>query len=584
MLHTINRKFYTLVLVLVFLFGIVYLALAYFIREQSQSAIRGQEDVFIEREIRSLQNMFFEIRLWSIVVIFQEHPKADRRFGLLIEEIQGRLALLKRRPLEATIKKDLLKVADYLSQYEADFDRIIQLKTRQRLNRTLFNSNYQSLASSVLRSQKADLLKPLFNLAHFQTSYLAGHLESEYQALQVVMSSLKSKLLKAGLMDERLGDYLKDYQNLLDQNYGLEIELINCNAHFEQISTRLLDLLRRITLAAEVMLKNESERATTLRTRMSRSFVAFSTLSIIVFLLTISVMARKIVYPIRALAAVMRAVESGEVESRFDLAGDQRDEIIGLGHAFNAMLDTLNANNHKLVAYQKELEGKVRELAARETELQGHRDHLEDLVEDRTQELKKAIGQLREEIARRETVENELTEHRHRLETMVEARTEDLKKAYHELRTEMKERKQAEEERSKLEAQLQRAEKMKAIGTLAGGVAHDLNNILSGLVSYPELLLLDLPANSPLRKPILTIKRSGEKAATIVQDLLTLARRGVAVREVVNLNQIIQDYLKSPEYKHLIEHFYRVRIKTQLDANLLNIQGSSVHLSKTVMN
>jgi len=105
------------------------------------------------------------------------------------------------------------------------------------------------------------------------------------------------------------------------------------------------------------------------------------------------------------------------------------------------------------------------------------------------------------------------------------------------------------ENKKRLEAQLQRAQKMEAIGTLAGGVAHDLNNILSGLVSYPELLLMDMPEGSPLRRPIFTIQKSGEKAATIVQDLLTLARRGVAVTEVVSLNTIISDYLKSPEFE-----------------------------------
>ena len=87
---------------------------------------------------------------------------------------------------------------------------------------------------------------------------------------------------------------------------------------------------------------------------------------------------------------------------------------------------------------------------------------------------------------------------------------------------------------------------MEAIGALVGGVAHDLNNILSGLVSYPELMLLDLPEDSPLRKPVLTIQKSGQKAADIVQDLLTMARRGVAVTEIVNLNDIISEYLNYP--------------------------------------
>lgn len=104
--------------------------------------------------------------------------------------------------------------------------------------------------------------------------------------------------------------------------------------------------------------------------------------------------------------------------------------------------------------------------------------------------------------------------------------------------------KAAEKKRRELEMRLQRARKMEAIGTLAGGVAHDLNNILAGLVSYPELLLMQIPKDSKLRKPISTIQRAGEKAAGIVQDLLTLARRGVTTSEVLNLNQIISDSFK----------------------------------------
>jgi PAS domain S-box-containing protein len=142
----------------------------------------------------------------------------------------------------------------------------------------------------------------------------------------------------------------------------------------------------------------------------------------------------------------------------------------------------------------------------------------------------------------------------------------------------------AEKERMVLEARLQQAEKMKAIGTLAGGVAHDLNNVLSGIVSYPELLLMDLPEDSPLRKPILTIQKSGEKASAIVQDLLTLARRGVAVSQVINLNQVVDDYLKSAEYVKMKAIYSEVDIKVETAPNLLNMIGSPVHISKSLMN
>jgi len=140
------------------------------------------------------------------------------------------------------------------------------------------------------------------------------------------------------------------------------------------------------------------------------------------------------------------------------------------------------------------------------------------------------------------------------------------------------------EEKQILEEQLQRARKMEAIGTLAGGVAHDLNNILSGVTSYPELLLMDIPEDSHLRKPLMTIQSSGQKAAAIVQDLLTLARRGVMVSEIVNLNDVVSSYLRSPEYAKLKSYHPDIQVKEELESDLLNISGSPVHLSKTIMN
>ena len=139
-------------------------------------------------------------------------------------------------------------------------------------------------------------------------------------------------------------------------------------------------------------------------------------------------------------------------------------------------------------------------------------------------------------------------------------------------------------EQERLEQQLQQSKKMEAIGLLAGGVAHDLNNVLSGIVSYPDLILMDLPKDSPLIKPIQTIHTSGQKAAEIVQDLLTLARRGVSTKSVINLNEVILDYIKSPEHEKLMSYHLNVNVETNLDQTLLNIEGSSTQLVKSVMN
>ena len=146
------------------------------------------------------------------------------------------------------------------------------------------------------------------------------------------------------------------------------------------------------------------------------------------------------------------------------------------------------------------------------------------------------------------------------------------------------ERIQAEKEKKELEDRLARSQKMEALGLLAGGVAHDLNNVLSGVVSYPDLLLLEIKPDDPMRKHLETIQDSGLKASTIVQDLLTLARRGVTTRKIVNLNEIILEYLDSPEHKKLLAYHPGVDISKSLESNLLNTIGSPVHIKKMVMN
>jgi len=132
--------------------------------------------------------------------------------------------------------------------------------------------------------------------------------------------------------------------------------------------------------------------------------------------------------------------------------------------------------------------------------------------------------------------------------------------------------------------QLQRSKKMEAIGLMAGGVAHDLNNILSGVIGYPELLLQTLPLDSDLRKPITAIHESGQRAATVVADLLTVARGAATIREVLNLNTLIQEYSDSPECHNLKQLYPSITIQSQLNAIHSTISCSPVHVKKCLMN
>jgi len=146
------------------------------------------------------------------------------------------------------------------------------------------------------------------------------------------------------------------------------------------------------------------------------------------------------------------------------------------------------------------------------------------------------------------------------------------------------ERRRTEGERHQLQERLRRAEKMEALGLLAGGVAHDLNNVLGVLIGYSEIMLMKIPEDSPLRQYASGILAGGQRAAAIIQDLLDLARRGVAVSEAVNLNRVISDFLQSPEYQKLVSYHPGMILKTELEPLLHNIKGSSVHLRKALMN
>ncbi len=184
---------------------------------------------------------------------------------------------------------------------------------------------------------------------------------------------------------------------------------------------------------------------------------------------------------------------------------------------------------------------------------------------------------LKKEIALRQKAERALLDSRKQLENRVRDRTRELAEANLSLKREML-------EKDRLQAKLYRSEKMEALGLMAGGVAHDLNNILTGIVGYPDFLLVDLPEDSPLRRPLEAIKDSGSRAAAVVADLLTIARGAVVERQPMNLNTLIEEYLQSPEFKEIKTRFPAITCTTAAAPDLKPILCSPVHIKKCVMN
>ena len=205
------------------------------------------------------------------------------------------------------------------------------------------------------------------------------------------------------------------------------------------------------------------------------------------------------------------------------------------------------------------------------------RDYSQRVSRQTQDELGALINGFNDMLSQIQERDKELEKHREGLEELVFKRTSELQRSNDQLKKEIKERVQMQEE-------LSRAQKMEAIGILAAGVAHDLNNILSGITSYPEYILANLPEDSPLRKPLRTIQSTGNKAAAIVEDLLVLSRRSAALVDVIQIDDLINGYLKSPELEKVMSYHPRIEIQSDFAPDLLPVAGSKIHLEKMVMN
>lgn len=148
----------------------------------------------------------------------------------------------------------------------------------------------------------------------------------------------------------------------------------------------------------------------------------------------------------------------------------------------------------------------------------------------------------------------------------------------------MTEIKQAAEEREGLAGRLQRAERMEALGQIAGGIAHSLNNELGATVGYAELMAAKMPDDSPLKKLVLGIISSSKKATSILHNMLTMAGRGVIASEAVDLNRLVTECIETPEFERLVRNYPQVKFKYSLAEDLNGIRGSTMLLKKALMN
>jgi signal transduction histidine kinase/ActR/RegA family two-component response regulator len=159
------------------------------------------------------------------------------------------------------------------------------------------------------------------------------------------------------------------------------------------------------------------------------------------------------------------------------------------------------------------------------------------------------------------------------LEYHVAERTSQLVAANQELEREVAERKLAEE-------QLRQAQKMEAVGKLAGGVAHDFNNLLTAINGHSDLAMRRLKHEDPLYDKLEKIKKAGERAATLTHQLLAFSRKQILQPKVLDLNQVVFELNKilQPLIGEDIDLF------TKLKPDLGMIKADPGQLEQVLMN
>ena len=169
----------------------------------------------------------------------------------------------------------------------------------------------------------------------------------------------------------------------------------------------------------------------------------------------------------------------------------------------------------------------------------------------------------------------------YKIRTMrIKKRSRELRMINHRLSEQIRERKRIEQEKEKLHAQLLQSQKMEALGTLAGGVAHDFNNILTVINGHAEIALLQDSIDLVQKKHFTAIQESGRRAEELTRQLLAFGRKQLVQAQIVNLNQVIEK--TEAMLRRLISE--DIQMVTDLSGDIPNIKADPSQIEQVLMN
>jgi PAS domain S-box-containing protein len=338
----------------------------------------------------------------------------------------------------------------------------------------------------------------------------------------------------------------------------------------------------------------------------SRSTITY--VSLIIFILgivTVFLTSTVIIKPLKKMAHTIEEISGGDLSKRVTFSS--RDEVGNLARSFNLMVENLEAYSSKLEELNNTLESKVVERTEKLQEEVNERKQAQEALKKSEEKYRRLVdnslvgiyitrddvvkfcnrkfakvfgyhcpedilGKHMQELVTKECWERLNMENnkknvsesrakaaiprRHELngiqrngtifqiEVFVSPITFQDKPALEGILMDITGRKQAEEERQKLEDQLRQAQKMESLGTLAGGISHDFNNILSAIIGYTELTLDIVPEKSKAKSNLKRVLAASDRATELIKHILTFSRKSEKERRTIWLNKVVVDVLK----------------------------------------